>query len=80
MWTPRGAGGNHKGEWMGDDAPVEKRKRKRTRKSLVMSPEAEARFSRRMSILLGLVPLPEMSQDETDWVFEQKVRLAGEEV
>jgi hypothetical protein len=62
---------------MGDEQSAEKRKSKRGRKP-AMSPEAEARFSRRMSILLGLLPLPEMTQNETDWMFQQKVRLASE--
>ena len=31
----------------------------------------------RLGILTGLVPLPEMSQHEVDWVFEQKLRMAG---
>ncbi len=44
----------------------------------VLSPEAEARLTRGMAVLLGLIPLPDMTAGETDWVFRQKVRLAGE--
>ncbi len=70
---------NHEGERMGDEVRAKKRKKGRKRKPVAMSPEAEARFTRRMSILLGLIPLPDMTQAETDWLFEQKVRLSGEE-
>jgi hypothetical protein len=62
---------------MGEGVPVWRRTSSRKREA-TLSPESEARFARRMSILLGLVPLPQLSQDETDWVFAQKVRLAGE--
>ena len=41
-----------------------------------LSPDAEALAARRLTILLGLVPLPEMSQAETDWVFRAKLRMA----
>jgi hypothetical protein len=44
-----------------------------------LSPGAEARFTRRLAVLLGVVPLPEMTQAETDWVFAQRVRLAGDD-
>jgi hypothetical protein len=60
---------------MGDESPAEKRKRK----PVALSPEAEARFTRRISVLLGLIPLPDMTQAETDWVFRQKVRMAGDQ-
>jgi len=65
---------------MSDETPAGKRKPKRKRKSVALSPEAEARFARRVSVLLGLIPLPDMTQAETDWLFEQKVRLSGESV
>ncbi|HYH64924.1 MAG TPA: hypothetical protein VD866_09545 [Urbifossiella sp.] len=41
-----------------------------------MSPAAETRVARRLNVLLGVVPLWELTQAETDWVFRQKVRLA----
>jgi hypothetical protein len=44
-----------------------------------LPPQAEARVVRRLAVLLGLVPLPEMTQVETDWVFHQKQRLAGDD-
>ncbi len=43
-----------------------------------LSPEAEARLIRGMAVLVGLVPLPDMTQAETDWLFEQRVRLAND--
>jgi hypothetical protein len=43
-----------------------------------MSPEQESQMRRRLAMLLGLVPLPEMSQDETNWVFRQHQRLADD--
>jgi hypothetical protein len=63
---------------MGDESSVGERKPRRERTVVALSPEAEARFTRRVTILLGLIPLPEMTQAETDWVFAQKVRLAGD--
>lgn len=44
-----------------------------------LPPEVQARFDRHLAILVGYVPLPEMTQDETDWLFEQKVRLAWDQ-
>ena len=44
-----------------------------------LPPQAEARVVRRLAVLLGLIPLTEMSQVETDWLFHQKQRLAGDE-
>jgi hypothetical protein len=44
-----------------------------------LSPAAEARAARRLTILLGAVSLPEMTQAETDWVFQARVRMAGDE-
>jgi hypothetical protein len=44
-----------------------------------LSPGAEARFTRRLGVLLGLVPLTQMTQEETDWVFEQKMRIGGDD-
>ena len=43
-----------------------------------LPPGAEARAVRRLSILVGAVPLPDMSQAETDWVFRTKVRIASD--
>jgi hypothetical protein len=43
------------------------------------SPDLQARFDRHLGILLGFVPLPEMTQEETDWVFEQKLRIGGDD-
>jgi hypothetical protein len=43
-----------------------------------LTPAAEARAARRLNILLGLVPLSEMTQAETDWVFRAKVRQADD--
>ena len=62
-----------------------KSKRRRGRKGAAkaraerLSPEAQARFDRQLGILLGFVPLPEMTQEETDWVFDQKLRLRGDD-
>ncbi|MBN9518746.1 hypothetical protein J0H58_09540 [bacterium] len=39
-----------------------------------LPPEVEARMARRLAVLLGDVPLVEMTQEEVIWVFEQKVR------
>jgi hypothetical protein len=39
---------------------------------------AEARAARRLSMLVGAVPLWEMSQAEVDWVFRAKVQVAGD--
>lgn len=39
-----------------------------------LPPEVEARMARRLAVLLGDVPLVEMTPDEVIWVFEQKVR------
>lgn len=36
-------------------------------------------MTRRVTVLLGLVPLAEMTQDETDWLFHQKLRTAGDD-
>jgi hypothetical protein len=44
-----------------------------------LPPQAEARVVRRLAVLLGLIPLPEMTQAEADWVFLQKQRLAGDD-
>jgi hypothetical protein len=40
---------------------------------------AEARAVRRLSMLIGAVPLWEMSQAEVDWVFRAKLRIASDE-
>jgi hypothetical protein len=63
---------------MGDEPPAEKRKSRRKWKAVALSPEAEARLARGMAVLVGLIPLPEMTQAETNWVFAQKVRLFEE--
>ena len=44
-----------------------------------LSPEAEALAARRLNLLLLLVPLPEMTQGEADWLFWARVRMAGDE-
>lgn len=57
-------------------------KRKRRLAKVVcppLSPEAAALILRRVSLLLGFVPLPEMTQEETDWVFHQSLRAADDE-
>ncbi len=64
---------------MGDEPSVAGHKAMRKKQVVpVLSPEAEARLTRGMAVLLGLIPLPDMTAGETDWVFRQKVRLAGE--
>lgn len=63
---------------MGDESSVGERQATREKTVVTsLSPEAEARLIRGMAVLVGLVPLPHMTQRETDWVFRQKVRLAG---
>lgn len=64
---------------MGDETSTGTGRVRRKSRPAALSPEAEARFARRMSVLLGLVPLPAMTQAETDWVFRQKVRTAGDQ-
>jgi hypothetical protein len=65
---------------MGDEPSAGGQKTKRKKPAVpVLSPEAEARLLRGMAVLVGLVPLPDMTQGETDWVFRQKVRLAGDQ-
>jgi hypothetical protein len=44
-----------------------------------LSPESAALMRRRVNLLLGFVPLPEMTQAETDWVFHQNLRAADDE-
>ena len=44
-----------------------------------LSPEAAALMRRRVDLLLGFVPLSEMTQTETDWVFHQSLRAADDE-
>jgi hypothetical protein len=61
---------------MGDEPSVGRRKQKKA--GPVLSPEAEARMTRRLTVLLGLVPLPQMSQDETDWLFRQRQRTPSD--
>jgi len=41
-----------------------------------LSAERADRLSRRVALLVGVVPLPRMTQAEVDWVFRQCVRLA----
>lgn len=64
---------------MGDEVSVGRQKTKRKKMVPVLSPEAEARLLRGMAILVGLVPLTDMTQGEADWLFAQKVRLAGDQ-
>jgi hypothetical protein len=44
-----------------------------------LPPDIKAQMSRRMNILLGLVPLPEMTEAETEWRFAQAKRMADDE-
>jgi hypothetical protein len=44
-----------------------------------LSPQAAALMLRRVTLLLGFVPLTEMTQEETDWVFHQSRRGADDE-
>jgi hypothetical protein len=60
-----------------EDGQKAKRKSKGVFKPL--PPEVEARMTRRVTVLLGLIPLAEMTQDETDWLFHQKLRTAGDD-
>jgi hypothetical protein len=64
---------------MGDESSVGGQKTKRKKTVPTLSPEAEARLTRGLAVLLGLVPLPDLTQRETDWVFRQKVKLAGDQ-
>jgi hypothetical protein len=57
----------------------EKNGRRARRKLPPLPPEAAARMSRNVHILLGWVPLPQMTQEEVDWLFRQKLRLGGDE-
>jgi hypothetical protein len=41
-----------------------------------LAPEAAARMLRRVELLLGSVPLPEVTREEADWVFRQGRRAA----
>lgn len=41
-----------------------------------LPPGAEDRLRRAVALLLGLIPLPDMTDDEVAWVFRQRVRLA----
>jgi hypothetical protein len=54
-----------------------KRRREEEWERVPLPPKVAARKTRRTHTLIGLVPLDEMTQDETDWLFQQKVRLAG---
>jgi hypothetical protein len=51
---------------------------RRAGRNPVLSPEAAALMRRRVEMLIGIVPLPEMSQEEADWVFLQCKRAADE--
>ncbi|HEX4614150.1 MAG TPA: hypothetical protein VH092_38560 [Urbifossiella sp.] len=46
-----------------------KGRRTAKQKPAPLSPECAAQMRRRVLLLLGFVPLPEMTQEETDWVF-----------
>ncbi|MBN9520681.1 hypothetical protein J0H58_19545 [bacterium] len=63
---------------MGDEAPVGRRQVTLEQQSVAMPPEVEAHLTRRVTVLLGLVPLHEMTQEEADWLFAQKVRPISE--
>ncbi len=43
-----------------------------------LPPDVEALAARRLTLVLGLVPLAAMSQAEADWMFRAKVRMAGD--
>jgi hypothetical protein len=65
---------------MSDESAVGGQKTKRKKAVVpVLSPEAEARLLRGMAVLVGLVPLTDMTQGEADWLFRQKVRIAGDQ-
>jgi hypothetical protein len=44
-----------------------------------LTPEVEACAARRLNMLLGVVPLWAMTQEEADWVFRARMRMAGGE-
>lgn len=44
-----------------------------------LRPAWEAQMRRRVAVLLGLVPLAEMSQEEADWLFRQRTVMADAE-
>lgn len=54
-----------------------KRRRAVPTRNLLPTEDA-ARMRRRVLLLLGSVPLPEMTQEETDWVFHQSQRVTDE--
>ncbi|MBN9518747.1 hypothetical protein J0H58_09545 [bacterium] len=56
-----------------------RRRREEEWELVPLPPELAAQMTRRTHILIGLVPLDEMTQEEADWLFAQKVRLAGDQ-
>ena len=52
------------------------KKRSAKRRLRKLPAGAEAQFLRRAAVLAGLVPLHAMTQEEVDWLFRQRVRLA----
>jgi hypothetical protein len=55
-----------------------RRRSKRAVRYDPLPPEVQARHDRRLAILLGFTPLREMTQEEADWVFEQKLRIGSD--
>jgi len=43
-----------------------------------LRPDAQARYDRKVTLLLGRVPLPQMTQEEADWVLAQKLVIGGD--
>jgi hypothetical protein len=63
---------------MGDEPVGKKGRGKKARtnhRGDRLSGPVKAQMTRRLALLLGLIPLPQMTQAEADWVFRQKVRL-----
>jgi hypothetical protein len=55
-----------------------KRRRKNKWELVPLPPEIAAQMTRRTHILIGLIPLAELTQDETEWLLLQKVRMAAD--
>ena len=79
MWTPPGVGGDTRGQRMDAKSDGGRKTVRAAERVPPLPRQAEARVVRRLAVLLGLVPLPEMTQAETDWLFHQKQRLAGDD-
>jgi hypothetical protein len=64
---------------MGTDATDQQTPDSTMEPGAALSPEARERMLRRLSVLFGLVPLPETTQGEVEWVFRQKLKMANDE-